>query len=542
MLKLRERVGARLTAGYLVITALMLVVALIGIQGLHSLNGDLQRIVDVRQPKVAHLHALADETNEIGIALRNALLAGTTAEAAPFIARVEQGRARLGEMLEQLDRGFEVDAKGQDVQQALHTAYGAYTVEVVKASRMIQAGKRDMAQAALAGPLQERLTRYVQSLQALSGYESGLMREAREKASVSYSQGRALILAIVVLAAVATAILAVRITRGITRPLQHARSVAHAIAAGDLDSHVDITGRDEAGDLARSLLSMQDQLAQIVGRIQEGSTSIHAAAEEIARGNEDLSRRTEAHAASLEETAASIEQMTGAVRASAGNATQARTLAAEAAGVANRGSEAVARVVDTMRSISESARRINEITSLIDSVAFQTNILALNAAVEAARAGVHGRGFAVVAAEVRELSQRTTRAAQEIRGLIKRCNDEVSSGSLLADQAGHTLAEVVGVTDRVSGIMAQITTAASEQDTGIGQVNSAVTRMDEMTQQNAAMVEQVSAAARSLQSRAGELVETVSTFRLGTRAAPEFQEATYLAARTISTCMIPSSS
>ncbi len=290
--------------------------------------------------------------------------------------------------------------------------------------------------------------------------------------------------------------------------------VLRAIAAGDLTTRID-------GDFHGVFSQMRDdanatvaQLTDIVGRIQNASVHINTAASEIASGNADLSQRTEQQAANLEETAASMEELTSTVRGNAESARQANQLAIGAASVASQGGEVVQQVVTTMHDIEQSSRRIADIISVIDGIAFQTNILALNAAVEAARAGEQGRGFAVVASEVRTLAQRSAAAAKEIKGLIETSVDKVSDGSKLVTKAGQTMSEIVTSVQRVTDIMAEISAASQEQSSGIEQVNQTITHMDETTQQNAALVEEATAAARSMEEQAQSLAQTVAVFVL----------------------------
>ena len=315
---------------------------------------------------------------------------------------------------------------------------------------------------------------------------------------------------IVLFAIVAT----VFVTRAIVLPLNRAVTVANAVAAGDLTSKIGAAAKDETGMLLQALKTMNDNLVMLVGDVRSSADSITANAGEISAGNNDLSARIEEQATGLEETAASMEQLTITVRRNAANARQASQLAAGASGIAIKGGEVVGQVVDTMSSISESSKKIVDIISVIDGIAFQTNILALNAAVEAARAGEQGRGFAVVAAEVRNLAQRSAAAAKEIKALIGDSVGKVENGARLVDEAGKTMGEIVGAVKHVTGIMAEISAASAEQSAGIEQINRAVTHMDEMTQQNAALVEEAAAVAESLEDDAQHLMQSVNAFKL----------------------------
>src|SRR5471032_2313684 len=290
---------------------------------------------------------------------------------------------------------------------------------------------------------------------------------------------------------------------------------ALTVADSDLSSDIEVLSSDETGQLLQALKDMNDSLAGVVGRVRSGTDLIATASNEIASGNMDLSSRTEQQASSLEETASSMEELTATVRQNADNARQANQLAGAASSVAQRGGAVVAQVVDTMDAINASARKIVDIIAVIDGIAFQTNILALNAAVEAARAGEQGRGFAVVASEVRNLAQRSAAAAKEIKVLIGDSVDQVDAGSKLVAQAGSTMTEVVASVQRVTDIMGDISSASAEQSDGIEQVNHAVAEMDQVTQQNAALVEEAAAAAASLQDQAAALADVVRIFKLG---------------------------
>jgi methyl-accepting chemotaxis protein len=323
---------------------------------------------------------------------------------------------------------------------------------------------------------------------------------------------------LIVIAIIAGVGIGVVVTRSITAPIARAVKVAQTVAEGDLTTVIRVTGKDETSQLLRAMGEMNDRLVEVVGRVRRSSESIATGSAQIAAGNTDLSQRTEEQAASLEQTAASMEQLTATVRQNAENAMQGNSLAATASEVAMRGGQVVGRVVQTMGEISRSSQQVAQIITVIEGIAFQTNILALNAAVEAARAGEQGRGFAVVAGEVRTLAQRSAAAAKEIKDLIGASVEHVSSGSRLVEEAGRTMDEVVQSVRRVTDLMGEISAASGEQHTGIEQVNLAIGQMDGVTQQNAALVEEASAAAQSMASQSSTLRELVAVFRIGQNA------------------------
>jgi len=319
--------------------------------------------------------------------------------------------------------------------------------------------------------------------------------------------------------------------RAITQPLEIAMTAARRIADGQLENRLETRSTDEFGRLLSALRQMDTQLAGIVRGIKTSSESILVASKQIAAGNMDLSSRTEEQAASLEQTAASMDELTATVKQNAENAIQATTLATNASQIADKGGEAVGQMLATMTEISTSSTKIADITGLIESIAFQTNILALNAAVEAARAGEQGRGFAVVAGEVRSLAQRASSAAKEIKDVIQRSATTVRDGSTQAEAVGRTMSEIQQAIRRVSDINAEIAAASDEQSRGIEQVNVAVGQMDEVTQQNAALVEEASAAAQSLEQQAAEQKRAISVFRLSGETGEPGEGSTIAAAR-----------
>jgi len=338
--------------------------------------------------------------------------------------------------------------------------------------------------------------------------------QAMAAAASTYRNALVLDCTMVAAALVVGVTLAVAITRSIVVPIGEAVKLADTVARGDLTSRVVAIGSDETARLLASLARMNDSLVGIVGQVRQSSESIATGSSQISTGNADLSQRTEEQAANLEQTAASMEELTATVSTNAETARQAATLAGQATVAAQRGGAVVGQVIGTMDAITGSSRKIADIIGVIDGIAFQTNILALNAAVEAARAGEQGRGFAVVATEVRSLAQRSAQAAKEIKGLISESVEKVEAGSLQVGEAGRAMDDIVVQIKRVNDLIGEISVATREQTQGIGQVGDAVAQLDQVTQQNAALVEESAAAAESLSQQAARLVATVSVFTL----------------------------
>ncbi|MBA3057130.1 MAG: HAMP domain-containing protein [Gammaproteobacteria bacterium] len=355
---------------------------------------------------------------------------------------------------------------------------------------------------------------YIRATQLLVDGEAANVHAVQQQVKEMFRQLYLLGAGLLVLALATAVFISWSLSRSIARGVDTARVAAQRIGEGDLSHRVSVAGKDEIGQLLQALSTMQDNLSRVVSNVRQGSESVATASAEIAQGNHDLSARTEQQASALEETAASMEELSSTVKQNADNARQANQLSLSASTVAIKGGAVVAQVVDTMKGIDDSSKKISDIISVIDGIAFQTNILALNAAVEAARAGEQGRGFAVVASEVRSLAGRSADAAKEIKSLINASVERVEQGTLLVDQAGATMAEVVSSIKHVTDLMGEISAASNEQSQGVSQVGEAVTQMDQVTQQNAALVEEMAAAASSLKSQAQDLVHTVSVFKL----------------------------
>jgi methyl-accepting chemotaxis protein len=378
----------------------------------------------------------------------------------------------------------------------------------------LRANDIPQATSIMRGPMNGLFAPVSEGVNKLMQYQEDTAKKEYEKNQIIYVWVRNSCASGMLFAVLLGTVICVWLVHAIVRPLAEAVNVAKSVAAGDLTRSIEVESTDETGQLLQALKDMNESLVRIVSEVRGGTETIATASHQIATGNLDLSSRTETQASSLEETASSMEELTSTVKQNADSAYQANKLAMSASQVAVKGGTVVAQVVDTMGSINESSRKIVDIIGVIDSIAFQTNILALNAAVEAARAGEQGKGFAVVATEVRQLAQRSAAAAKEIKSLIDDSVEKVDSGAKLVDEAGATMQEIVDSVKRVTDIMGEISIASKEQTDGIQQVNEAINQMDDVTQQNAALVEEAAAAAASLQDQAVTLSHVVSVFKL----------------------------
>jgi methyl-accepting chemotaxis protein len=510
------KVGTKLALGFSAVILMLIIVAVLGITNMRSMQTELDDIVHDKFPKTIWANNMVDGINVIARAMRNTLLVSDKESAAKELARVEEARAKIKENLEKLQDKIKSEA-GKAVLAQVVDARSKYVDSQNKFIQMIKDGKREEAKDYLLNDIRPLQATYIANIQKLIEFQSDLMTKVGEDANKAV-QGALTIIIILSLIAIAVGIaVAFWIIRNLMKQLggepDYAAHAVGKIAGGDLTIDLEVKPGDTSS-LLYSLKSMQDALRNLIHEIKDSTDTINTASKEIASGNSDLSQRTEEQASSLEETASSMEELTSTVRQNAENAKQANQLAIGASDVAGKGGAVVSQVVTTMDSINESSRKIVDIISVIDGIAFQTNILALNAAVEAARAGEQGRGFAVVAGEVRNLAQRSAAAAKEIKTLIGDSVEKVEGGSKLVAQAGQTMEEIVTSIRRVTDIMSEITAASVEQSQGIEQVNTAITQMDEVTQQNAALVEEAAAAAESLEEQAQTLSAAIATFKV----------------------------
>jgi methyl-accepting chemotaxis protein len=430
------------------------------------------------------------------------------------LATLEKNRKEYAPLIASQGEQRQYDAFSKD--------WDDYMVEQKKVLTLSRANRNDEALSLLRGNSQQLYNTAADDLQKLVDINIEGGRQASDQGNVLYAQSRYWVIGTlggITLFSIAVAMLLMRDVRSqLGGDPAYAAGIVRSIASGDLGVEV-VTGPNDRQSLLFYMKEMRASLAGIVGQVRTGANAIASATTQIAAGNLDLSARTEQQAGSLEETASSMEEMTSTVKQNADNAVRANQLAITAAQIAEQGGTVVTQVVDTMASINASSRKVAEIIGVIDGIAFQTNILALNAAVEAARAGEQGRGFAVVASEVRNLAQRSAGAAKEIKALIGDSVGQVDTGTKLVEQAGTTMHAVLESIRRVTDMMTEISAASSEQTSGIEQINQAVTQMDTVTQQNAALVEEAAAAATALQEQAEKLNQVVGFFRLDGRAA-----------------------
>ncbi len=422
--------------------------------------------------------------------------------------------SRIVRELEGLATSLAGSEEGTALLADVKKRHATYVGGVQRIVGLVKAGKQAEATFAADEEMLPMLAPFLAALEALDKRQVELVELTAASNASLITTARWTALALGVLSCVLAVVAGVWLVRSVKAPLAVASQVADRVAQGDLTTPISRSGRSEVAQLLRAMAQMRDSLAHVVRGVRAGAEQVSLSSTEIAQGNQDLSDRTEEQANSLQQTAASMQQLGANVKSNAESSQEANQLARTASDVATRGGEVMGQMVDTMRGINESSRRISDIIGVIDGIAFQTNILALNAAVEAARAGEAGRGFAVVASEVRSLAGRSAEAAKEIKSLISASVERVEHGTALVDQAGETMGQVVEAIARVNQIISEINTASHTQAAEVGDLGQTLNTMDEGTQQNAALVEEMASATSSLSTQAKELVEAVAVFRL----------------------------
>ncbi|MDC8759423.1 methyl-accepting chemotaxis protein [Janthinobacterium fluminis] len=512
-------IGTRLNLAFGLVLSFLIGIVILGTVSLAQLNAGTAKIVELDWVK-AKLGAEALD-NVRGSIARVFQIVDTTGDADEKGARerLDANELAFTAALAKLEPLLYVPA-GKALLGKARGEGERYVAAYKKALALYAAGDHAAASKQAHGETFAALHVFADTLRDFNLLQQKLVEDSGAQSRSRYEAARAFLIALGVMAAALGCVCAWLVSRSITRPLGEAVRIAQTVAAGDLTSRIDVRSSDETGQLLQALKEMNDSLLRIVGQVRAGTDSIATGSSEIASGNLDLSARTEQQASALEETASAVEELTSTVKQNGDNARQANQLAGSASEVAVKGGQVVSQVVQTMGAINDSAKKIVDIIGVIDGIAFQTNILALNAAVEAARAGEQGRGFAVVASEVRNLAQRSAGAAKEIKELIGDSVEKVEAGSKLVNQAGSTMDDIVASVQRVTDIMGEISSASREQEVGIEQIHQAITEMDGVTQQNAALVEEAAAAAGSLNDQAASLAQAVSVFKLaGMQAA-----------------------
>lgn len=507
------KIGVRLGLGFGLVLLLMLTLIAVG----------LTRFTRIEEATVKMLEkdwVKAEAANVINTIVRaqarrnmELFFAPDKAARENIYGHIEANKKIIVEALHTLDRLVYLP-EGKAQLATVLSERTEYVASFTKVGKLIEEDKVDEARKTMMDETLPILDKLQSSVSNLAELQKRIAVASTNDIKSEIATGSKLMIVLGLGALVIAVMFAYFVARSITRPIIQAVGVAKTVASGDLTSIIKVNSRDETGQLLQALKDMNASLISVVSNVRSGTDTVSTASAQIAAGNLDLSSRTEEQASALEQTAASMEELTATVKQNADNAIQANQLATSASAVAIKGGTVVAEVVQTMDSINESAKKIADIISVIDGIAFQTNILALNAAVEAARAGEQGRGFAVVAAEVRVLAQRSAAAAREIKTLISNSVANVDVGCRLVEQAGSTMDEIVVSVRRVTDIMGEIAAASHEQTAGIGQINQAISQMDQVTQQNAALVEEAAAATASLEDKARGLAQDVAVFTI----------------------------
>jgi methyl-accepting chemotaxis protein len=506
------KISTRLTAGFGLVVFLAMGMGAAGSFGLHASGVVTDRMVRQTFAKERLITEWQNGVDLSGVRLMALQQNVGPAEQQSLESGIEESSARIVEIRKQLD-AMPKSAAETAIYEEIESKRKGYVTAREAVFTAKKSGNEDESRKLTDAGLKPARAAYLSSLQKLTKYQAEDIASSVVNVAHQFSESQSILGILAGLVLLLSVGVTFWISRSITNPLRQAIRVANAVASGDLTSRVETNGSDEVSELVRALKSMNDSLARIVGEVRSGSHNIATASGQIATGSLELSSRTEQQAGSLEETASTMEELTSTVKQNADNARQANLLTESASELAIKGGMVVSQVVDTMGSINESSKKIADIIGVIDNIAFQTNILALNAAVEAARAGEQGRGFAVVATEVRNLAQRSAAAAKEIKSLIGDSVEKVTIGGQQVHQAGATMDEIVASIKKVNDIVGEISVASQEQTSGIEQISGAINQLDEMTQQNASLVEESLASTQSLEDQARGLVDVVRVFK-----------------------------
>jgi methyl-accepting chemotaxis protein len=508
------KIGTRLSLGFGLLILMLLACVIIAMMRFSQVSDVNTRIIEKDWVKAEAANAVNATTRANARRTMELIIVGDVAQLATIKERIAENKKIIDDALATLDKLVYLP-EGKALLADLKERRGKYVQSFSKVAKLMEDGNKEEATRVMNTETLPALDALQDPINKLTDLQKKIVVASSDEVRRGIQAAQVLMAVLGVAGVLLGLVLASFITRSITRPLTQAVQVAKTVAAGNLGSQIDVQSRDETGELLQALREMNDSLAHIVQQVRQGSDAMATATSQIAAGNTDLSGRTEEQASALEETVASMAELSDTIKQNFDSGRQANDLAETAAGVALKGGEVVGRVVHTMEAINTSSRKIADIIGLIDGIAFQTNILALNAAVEAARAGEQGRGFAVVASEVRSLAGRSATAAKEIKQLIEESVGNVTEGCKLVEQAGGTMDEIVVQVRRVADLMGEISKASRDQSAGIDQINQALGQMDQVTQQNAALVEEAAAAAQSLEHQARHLVDVVSVFRLG---------------------------
>lgn len=525
---MKLKLKSRLMLSLGLLTVLSLLIGATGIVGVKRLNKNMVDTLEINNPEMLYAMQLQVSIQDRLIAVRNIMLFTDPQLVAQEVSRIKSQEAIYRDAYQKLGQMFDHEQVTSEEEKRLFAQLGEYEAAALPAFHAVMeaAVKNDVERAVQLAltELRPKQRKWTAAAVALKDKEIALNQQASLEAKSNASTTYTTILLLSLAALVVSVIVSIRLTRSTMKQLggdpDDAQAIAREIAAGNLAFSIN-TVNVPSDSLIASLEQMRISLNHMVAEIKGSADAIANSAGEIAEGNIDLSRRTEGQAASLEETAASMEEITSTIGNNSNNALQGQVVAEEALRNSNSGGEVVQRVLAAMNKVSDGSKRMTEVIGTIEGIAFQTNILALNAAVEAARAGEQGRGFAVVASEVRALAQRCAAASQEIRGLIMGSASDIDIGSVAVQEAGRSMAEITQSISRVSAIMREVVTASVEQRAGVEQVNSAIISMDDVTQQNAALVEQATAAAHALANQASGLRATVARFTVGTLDRPQ---------------------